>query len=264
MEFLLIFGILLLVLTFFYKEAIGEYRINQLNWSSADLLHHPWHHSTPLTSLMGEKSPIVLRQLPMTTVWTRNDVTARAAIYDSVPLFRQQTFTEWLQGTSAATRCPWKKENAVALARVSGLAVWAQTTLNPALLHSPLHRVWLSINAPVYSCWAGAVGLTKTYAAWTVLLPMEGTVRVSLLHQQMERYLPAACRGELIHQLTPAHTPFVADLNYMDVILRPGTCLLLPPHWLYSYSSEKGCPMVCHIEYHSPLSSLASTFHGGT
>lgn len=206
---------------------------------------------------MSEKCPIVLRQLPMTTVWTRKDVYARSAVYDRIPLFRDRTLSEWLRSTSETDgggRCPWKRENAVALARVSGLAVWASSTLLPAMLHSLLYRAWL-LNAPVYSCWAGAVGITKTYAAWTVLLPMEGTVQVSILHQQMERYVPAACHGHLLRDLTPAHTPFVADVKYMDIILRPGTCLLLPPHWMYSYSAtEKDMPMVCRMEVHSPIS----------
>jgi hypothetical protein len=69
-------------------------------------------------------------------------------------------------------------------------------------------------------------------------------------------------------EFTAKDTPFVADVKYMDVILRPGNGLFMPAHWFVSWkshvvatSSEKSAalPMVGTISYHSPVSLLA--FH---
>ena len=57
----------------------------------------------------------------------------------------------------------------------------------------------------------------------------------------------------------------MADLKYMDIIVRPGNCLVMPPHWFVSWSgaegskSADGVPSVCTVSYHTPISLLA--FH---
>ena len=64
---ILILGVLFLILTFFYKQAICEFRINQMEWSQ----------QPHLADLLSEKVPLVIRSLPLSACWTLQDVRAR-------------------------------------------------------------------------------------------------------------------------------------------------------------------------------------------
>ena len=57
------------------------------------------------------------------------------------------------------------------------------------------------------------------------------------------------------------NTPFVSDLKFIDIILRPGNCIFMPAHWFVSWTTNTTTktPMVCTISYHTPISYMA--FH---
>ena len=50
LEIILIIGVLFIILTFFYKQAICEFRINQIEWTQKD----------NVSSLLNEKVPLVV------------------------------------------------------------------------------------------------------------------------------------------------------------------------------------------------------------
>ena len=247
---IIILGVIFLILLFFYKQAICEFRINQMEWSQ----------QPHLLDLLSEKVPLVIRSIPLSACWTHNDVTAREC-YTALPLFQETTLPQWLAQATPETVCPWKYAQAEQIAAVSGLPVWAKKTLHPSFV-SPLWSYWMM---PRYHCWAGKVGLRRTYATWTCILPVETEIVVTILPETAESCLPAAWPGCFPHQLTNKDTPFVADLKYMDIIVRPGNCLVMPPHWFVSWSgaegskSADGVPSVCTVSYHTPISLLA--FH---
>jgi hypothetical protein len=113
---------------------------------------------------------------------------------------------------------------------------------------------------PKYHCWAGNVGLRKTYSTWTCLIPTDGEIIVTIMPETVESSLPAKWSGIFPANLTTKDTPFVADLKFIDIILRPGNCLFMPAHWFMSWTStpeSNKTPMVCSISYHSPISFLA-------
>lgn len=245
LEAILIFVILFLILTFFYKQAVCEFRINQIEWSQKD----------NLTPLLNEKVPLVIRSIPSATFWTHGDVAVRPCFKD-IPIFRETNLVDWVNASTPDSICPWKYSQAETIGSVSGINIWAQKWMNSMIIN-PFLKFWMR---PKYHCWAGNVGLRKLFATWTCLFPVDGEIVVTIMSENMETSLPANWVGCFPYSLTVKDTPFVGDLKFIDIILRPGNCLFMPAHWFVSWTgTEKSdrTPMACTISYHTPISLLA-------
>ena len=107
LEIILLTSVIILILTFFYKQALCEFRINQIEWSQKS--HIP--------KLIGEKLPLVVRSIPISSFWTHEDVLTRPA-YDHIPVFNEMTLSEWMKSVRTAT-CPWRYTQAERIAAVS-------------------------------------------------------------------------------------------------------------------------------------------------
>jgi hypothetical protein len=243
----IIIGIWIIAVTwFFYKQAIHEFRINQVNASQRDALLELWK----------ERVPLVIRELPRISLWTRSDVIERPC-YERLAIFRDQTLPGWIQGAPGDAICPWQEDEGTAMtvAGVTGIPIWATSHLHPLLGGG--FAQWKIIR---YHAWVGRVGIHRTYASWTCILPTEGDIVVTLFPETMEMYLPPGWKGGFPTEWSKRDTPFVEEIKYMDVVVRTGTCLFLPPHWFVSWcghEKEVGPPMVYTVAYHTPVSWVA-------
>jgi hypothetical protein len=251
LEWLGIIVLVGLILVFFYRQEIPEFRINQANASQR----------TEILELWKEHVPLVIRELPRMSLWTREDVMERPC-YEQVPLFKDQSLAEWIRSVSpkgeggegesgvvaSEVRCPWYSPQAERIAGVTGISIWAKQYLHPLLC-----SFWYMAR---YHSWAGSVGVHRTYASWTCILPVEGDIVVTIFPGSMEQYLPVEWKGSFPSKWTKRDTPFVGDIKYMDIVVRPGTCLFLPPHWFVSWSSST-MSMVYTVSYHTPISLVA-------
>jgi hypothetical protein len=245
LELILIFFIIFLILIFFYKQAVCEFRINQIEWTQKETLQ----------GLLSEKIPIVLRSIPSATFWTHDDVLSRPC-FKNIPIFQETTLPEWIETSNNTQICPWKYTQAEQIASASAINVWANKWINPYVIN-PLMKLWMF---PKYHCWAGNVGLRKTFATWTCLFPVDGELLVTIMPENIESSLPANWVGCFPSDLTAKDTPFISDLKFIDIILRPGNCLFMPSHWFVSWTStpeSNKLPMACTISYHTPISYLA-------
>jgi hypothetical protein len=245
LEFILIISVLFLILTFFYKQAVCEFRLNQIEWKQKDTI----------PSLLNEKVPFVIRSIPQPTFWTHTDIIAREC-YKDIPIFRETSLNNWLSSSVPNTICPWKYSQAESIASVSGLKIWAQKWLNPHIIH-PMLKFWMF---PKYHCWAGNVGLRKTFSTWTCIFPVDGEITLSLMPESSESALPSNWVGCFPKDLSIKDTPFIADLKFIDIILRPGNCIFVPAHWFISWSAieeSNTLSTACTISYHTPISYLA-------
>lgn len=241
LEIILLTSVIFLILTFFYKQALCEFRINQIEWTQKS--HIP--------KLISEKLPLVVRSIPSSSFWTCDDVLTRPA-YNQIPVFNEMSLIEWIENVKKESIiCPWRYTQAEQIAAVSGISVWATKWINPSV--SSYHRFW---TFPRYHCWAGNMGLKKT-VAWTCLFVPEGEIHVTIMPESMESFLPAQWLNQFPTDFTQKDTPFLADLKYIDIILRPGNALFMPPHWFMSYIGVNGIPMTCSISYHTPISYFA-------
>ena len=242
-ELILLIGMLFIILLFFYKQAICEFRINQIEWSQKDTI----------LSLLTEKVPIVMRSIPPATFWTHEDVVSRNCFKD-IPIFRETSLTDWISSSTSDSLCPWTYSQAEIIANVSGIHIWA-TKINQLMIRL---KYWMF---PKYHCWAGNIGLRRTFATWTCFFPVDGEIIFTIMPENIQSFLPSNWMNCFPANLTTKDTPFVSDLKFMDIILRPGNCIFMPAHWFVSWTTKTTTktPMVCTISYHTPISYMA--FH---
>lgn len=272
LDCLIIVAWIIFILGFFYKQsAVHDFRINQANIplrvnGGLKEREKGVEKEEGLDDLWKENIPLVIRRLPRLSLWTHRDIIEREC-YDRIPLFQAQTLRGWLQHTESDVVCPWQKrtDQAEALAKVSGISVWHRTHLRPLFSGVGAMRLLR------YQAWAGRVGVRRTYASWTCILPTEEDIIVTIFPETMEPYLPIEWKGGFPGEWTRRDTPFAGDIKYMDVVVRAGTCFFLPPHWYMSWVSARGAngeeshgsiPMVFTILYHSPVSWMAEKMAG--
>lgn len=245
LEIFLIGLLIFLILTFFYKQAICEFRINQIEWDKR----------TTLQDALSERTPTVLRGIQSPPkFWTHEDVMMRSS-YGNIQVFDNQGLSEWMTVSTPDTICPWTNDHAEAIASVSGLSTWSSIHLNSLVL-PPLATLWYK---PTYGCWTGQRKLTKTIAPWTAIIPTEGEIVATIMPETVAHALPSDWQNFFPDNLTQYDTPFVSDLKYMDIIVRPGTILFMPAHWYLSWKTKgEQLPMVCTVEYHTPVSRFAA------
>jgi len=241
-----------LILLFFHRQSSHEFKINQLTWAE----------KSKIETVLMERVPLVLKGLSPVAFWTQQDVMMRTC-YAQAPIFKDKGLSDWLSTTDINTACPWSQDHAGLLGRFAGLDIWTEKALNeliqgsiPGLSH--LAGLWYRPNV---SCWAGSRGLWQTRSRWTCLFVTEGAVQVSILPGTCIKALPPTWKQGTVHPstLTVYDTPFVADLKFMDIVLRPGHLLIMPNHWCISWlrlDSVEICPMVAMVEYHTPISLL--------
>jgi hypothetical protein len=249
LEIILVLAFALLILLFFYKQSVEEYKLNQISFSQSE----------SLPALLTEKSPIVVLDTPQIPFWTSADLQSRPALAAG-RLANGLAIGEAIHlnvEESKPHRFFNKKQSAL-IGEKTGAPVWIQ---NKWLQHLvPQYIQWAT--QPVCYAWFGSRGLQATTAPWTLITVSEGTAQVSLLHKKYDNLLPKQWRGRLPTEFTPTDTPFLGDIGYIDVILRPGTTLLVPAHWKVAWSAkpedDKPAQQVFVLEtaFHHPLSRI--------
>ena len=251
-EFLFILSLIFAILTFFYRQSVSDFRVNQIEWTG---------RQSSLKQLLTEKIPIVIREIPTSTIWTYQDILMRDVYTKDQHL--NNLVSEIPLGKH--TQGLWSPEKAEYIASNNGLSIWADKYLNNEIFANIFEqKAWVY---PKYSCWYGSIPLRKTIATWNCILSFENEVIVSLLPQKLEYALPKDKESFFPHELNINNTPFYNDIKFLDIIVRPGNCLLIPSHWIYSISPNSNTtahtsnnifPLISIIEYHNPVSLFAT------
>ncbi len=252
LEIILVLAFALLILLFFYKQSVEEYKLNQISFSQADAL----------PSLLAEKSPIVVLDTPQIPFWNTADLTSRPFLA-TARLANGRAIGELIHLNVDETKPHqlFNKGLATMLGEKTGAPVWVQNKWTKHLVPS-----WIQwATNPTCQAWFGSRGLNSTAAPWTLLTVSEGTAQVSLLHKKYDTFLPSKWKNRLPTEFSPADTPFLGDIGYIDVILRPGTTLLVPAHWKVAWTAApevEGPPkqvFLLETAFHHPLSRLLET-----
>jgi len=251
LEFIILIATIFIINVFFYKQAVSEYKILQAE--NGDL--------TKVTELIPELSPIVVRGFTTPNLWTAEDIrpgsrlAALPLIYDGFQPFPLSSASTMVLPTKAPT-------SAALIAQEMGLQVWAEHTILPGLT-----RTWYGQLLSVQTfALIGAQGLSQTTAFQTILMPTEGDILVTLLYNNMKAYCPpgSAWKNTFPDSWTKTDTPLITELQYIDIIVRKGNLLIIPPHWRYSYKAQDPAshaqPKVAMIEVHHPMSRIGKLF----
>lgn len=238
LESLLVLGVLIIILLFFYKQAVQEFRILQ-----TDSLEKAM-------GLLSERSPIVVMPSPTPQqLWTRQDVAQRPTLA-KLPLEGRS-----LEEAIKMETYPLPPEAGEALSQKVGLPIWIQQTLLPIFKQA---NWWTPILTNRTEVVIGAQGLKQTYAHCTAIMCTDGAISVSLLNESANAYLPPAWKEKRVSKMTRDDAPLLAQIQYVDVIVRPGSMLLVPPHWKVCWETHEKGPAAFAVwtEFHHPLSYL--------
>ena len=228
------------ILVFFYKQAVTEFRLAQ----TAEL------DKTP--TLLQEKIPIVVQPFAIPShLWTIKEILARPTLGNVIVPEYQMSLNQVASTPMAVA--PWSQTFATNAAIMTGLPVWAEQTLKPVFSRA-------TFIAPIYTyrteVYLGPQGLQKTFGIMTILAVTDGTANVTLLNEQSEPYLPPSWKGKLMSRLTRDEAPLISQIQCIDVVLRPGTCLIIPPHWRYCIEEKEETTCSIKITVHHPISLM--------
>jgi len=236
LESFLVLGVIGIILVFFYKQAVQEFRILQTE------------SIEKATALLYERCPIVVFPAPKPSqLWTRSDLQQR-------PSIQQYTINELPVSTLLERESvQLRPEQGEVLAKHIGIPVWINQTLLPQIRQASW---WTQILWSRTEVTIGAQGLRQTYGYCTALFVTEGVASVSLLNESSDSYLPSSWLGKRVTKLTRDEAPLLHQIQYIDVILRPGSMLLLPPHWKVCWETQKDSKPVLAVwtEFHHPVS----------
>lgn len=245
LEILFILVVFLAVLIVFYRQAIEQYNILQIE---ADQM-------AEFPKLLSEHTPLIVKDVGKPKLFTPDALKTNQRLLQ-FPLGAQYTLDQYLNHPKASVSLT--KKASVLLAKESGLATWADHTWFPRFFAYPIlqHIHFLKTEA-----FLGEAGLQKATAVVTLVYPTAGALEITLLTEQQEKYLPVLWRKRFPEVFTVQDTPLVGEIKYITIKLRPGNVLAIPTHWFYSIrvvDKEKPA-MWGKLSLENPISALCST-----
>ena len=243
-EIILFFLIAFLVLVFFYKQVSTEFTILQIEGDKLDSLSDP----------LSENSPVVIRGLGQPKVLTL-DILKSTPRIQTLPVGTGVTLASYLEspkGQSITVLPPDLRRN---LANELGLQIWAEHVWFQRIKEEYIYGSLMSLSTEAY---LSSAGMRQTIAAHTLLFPTNGTFTCSIFMSASTKFLPKGWEGLFLTDLSPSQCPLLSEVQYMDIVLRPGHMLIVPPHWIVSMKCQDEVPAFAWIEVHHPISSLAA------
>lgn len=246
LEIGLFVAIFFLVLVFFYKQKAEGFNILQIESEKLSTFHE----------LLSEKYPIVVRGLGEPNFLTPEILKSTPRLH-GVQLAPKLYLGDILKTGKVPSSLKVSQDLRRTLATEVGLHVWGEHTWLPH--YTGDKPSWfLSLDTQVN---IGSIGLTKTSAYSTLIYPTSGTFTCSLLLDTAEKFLPKQWEGRYLDELTLSDTPLLKEIQYLDILLRPGHMLHIPAHWLFCCKANEGSalPLLGILEVHHPISRLASS-----
>lgn len=83
---------------------------------------------------------------------------------------------------------------------------------------------------------------------------------ISVMPESSETYLPKKWKGRTFSEMKRAEAPLIGEIKFLDIKVRQGSALFVPPHWILNIEQEGDrVPWFLWSEFHHPLSKLAHT-----
>jgi hypothetical protein len=230
-EILLLLSFVFLIYIFFYKQYNKEYSLNQLEFSNMDKLNE----------LLYEKNPIVLRSTPPI-----NSVLPQTLL--KTPRFAK-VLGDYLEKKD--TTLPLSDQFESFLADETGFHSFGMHAWYTRFHNSIISEYITSLKSKL--CF-GSKNLQKTYGLFNIIIPIEGRYICSIMNGEYEKSLPSLWKN-----INTIDTIISKDkqIQYMDIILKPGSILILPAHWFYIMNEESTYSYYGILEYHDPASILS-------
>lgn len=265
--------IILLILVFaviFYRAAIHEYTILQKDWDS---------DSTNWSELMAERSPLVIRDVP--ALWTKMWTIKRCSklgwpviLKEGSKKAQRTALSVWLNSNADTVKSLSNKGD---LATVAGIGEQANEISiqlrRPYWLPGSFATGNIETNV-IKPTEFDFVGLKKTTAEATCWISTDGApLRIWIAHEGATnggKWLPTRPFGKDPWNLKTEDCPWIAEVKFLEIRLRPGNMFILPPHWWVALRCDVERSTGDKIlngswywscEFHGPISWLATRAH---
>ena len=229
---LIICSLLFFIYVFFYKQSISDYTILQIHYSQVQKLNET----------LLDKAPVIIKDVEIPHCVQKNS------------LLSVQRFANTYLGSCKLSEYMNKEVCELQLSNELEIFLANETGFNSYIIHNWLPRVYTNPLSQYIStieskiCF-GSHQLQKTSAIWSLILPIESKYIISLINPNYAESLPYNWR-------TIQNLEENLNIQFIDVIVKPGTMLILPPHWYYLMKAEENGAYYTFVEYHEPVSIL--------
>ena len=229
-EIILVLSLVFLIYVFFYKQSTKEYLLNQIDFSKIDKIY----------DLLSEKNPLILHNVPPIPCVVPETLL-------KTPRFAK-LLVDYLEKRDPTL--PQSDKFEAFVANETGFQTFGEHAWYHRF-HSPISQYISSLKSKL--CF-GSKNLQRTYAIYNVIIPIEGKYTCSLLNSEYEKSLPSNWHN---HNSIESIISTNKQINYIDIILKPGSLLIVPAHWYYIMSEETPYSYYGIFEYHEPISLLS-------
>jgi len=243
--FLIVIGALLL-----YRRAIHEFQILQKDYGK----------DVDWATLLSEQLPLVIRNAPSSWIggWTlgkTGNKTWSVTTKDGSGKRFKIAWNAYLKTEVTAPTHETLSDLAGPVKLLQTIQDWVYDGM------SCMH--WLPVQTPLPMLLLSEEPLRKTVAEWTVFTATDGApVELWLAH---EGALPTHEETAIKPWTATTDTvPWIGDVKYIEIKLRPGNAIMIPKHWWYSVRpaiqpelKQEGAWM-WRSEFHSPASQFVA------
>ena len=240
---MLVIGLLVMA----YRGAIHEFQILQRDYAP----------DTDWNELIKEQLPIVIRELPKPWLgnWTRAKTEQKTWVLQVHDAQGQQFRTTWAHWLTSRQHTPTNMPEIGAVAKL-------QTALEYWHIAGFRHWSWLPAGIPVPAVIStDTEGIRKTVAEYTAIVATDGVpIDMWIAH---EGAIPATVASDLEGKdpwiQTSDTIPWIGEVKFVEIKLRPGNAVILPRHWWYALkSSEHADAWYWTGYFHTPISWAVS------
>jgi hypothetical protein len=243
---LLVFGICV----FAYRGAVHEFQILQKDYAS----------DVKWSEMLSEQLPIVIRTLPSRWLgaWTKRHTEQKSwvlTVVDEEGKKFRTTWAHWLQEPKG------QPQNLPELASVAKLDTTVQNWTDEGFRHWS----WLPTSTPAPSILSDTQfqGVKKTTAEYTAIVTTDGQpLELWIAHEgAIPENVADDLKGKNPWTQTTAEIPWIGEVKYIEVKLRPGNAIIIPRHWWYALrvAEDKGQAWYWKNEFQTPISWIVSS-----
>jgi hypothetical protein len=240
-EWVVIFLIIFCTLVWHYSHSVSEYSFSQIKESQI---------SMHLTRLWEERKPVIVSEVKPRGLWVADGL-RQTRFWGAQPIWN--TYQNDPQGFilehNRAQQITW--------ADILGISQIERDTL----------LRWYDVSPWVFStrteAHIGPEGLRQTYGWSTAFTCTDGAARCILLHNAQKGRLPPGWKNLRWLNATVAHHPLWTQVQNIEIILRPGTTILVPPHWIVAIEPLQPETPIWWVrtDLHHPVSSWAQRWN---
>ena len=226
---------------------------------STELLQAEFESQESFNELFEERQPIILRGAPTPQSLSLEQLSKMTRLYEfqlqdstANPTLREYMASPAIQAGGVPLL---SADKSLLLSKELALEIWVSNVLQNFL--QDIGGIFSLAYTTSVKTMLGGIGMQRATAITTLILPVDGKYTVSLVNKKSEQFLPTIWKYRYPRTLTINDSPLVSEIQYIDIVLRPGTMLCLPTHCIYSIEPDENAfhSAIC-IEIDSPISKL--------